>query len=125
MVTSSRNSDQWIFPGGGLEPEETPTMAAMREVTEEAGVRGRLDRCLGTFENQERKHRTAVYVMIVTEELAEWDDARNIGRKRKWFSLDEAMEILAAHKPSHLNYLSNLKAKSKMNHETDNGAETS
>ncbi|CAG7837868.1 unnamed protein product [Allacma fusca] len=125
MVSSSRNSDQWIFPGGGLEPDETSTMAAIREVTEEAGVRGKLGRCLGTFENQERKHRTAVYVMIVTEELAEWDDARNIGRKRKWFNLEEAVEQLAVHKPSHLNYLNNFRANSKMNHETDNGAETS
>lgn len=50
MVSSSRNQDQWIFPGGGLEPDETATMAAIREVIEEAGVRGKLDRCLGTFE---------------------------------------------------------------------------
>ena len=37
------------------------------------------------LQNQERRHRTAVYVMIVTEELAEWDDARNIGKRSVCF----------------------------------------
>jgi len=37
-------------PGGGLEPDETACVAALREVTEEARVRGNIDRCLGDFE---------------------------------------------------------------------------
>lgn len=50
MVTSSRRSDQWIFPGGGVEPDEDSSVTAMREVAEEAGVTGKLDRFLGIFE---------------------------------------------------------------------------
>lgn len=38
------------MPGGGLEPEEEPRNAAIREVEEEAGVLGKLGRCLGVFE---------------------------------------------------------------------------
>lgn len=38
------------MPGGGLEPNEDSSAAAIREVKEEAGVVGRLTRCLGSFE---------------------------------------------------------------------------
>lgn len=50
LVTSSRHTDQWIVPGGGLEPEEEADAAAAREVIEEAGVRGNICRCLGSFQ---------------------------------------------------------------------------
>lgn len=35
LVSSSRHPDQWIVPGGGMEPEEEPCGAAVREVFEE------------------------------------------------------------------------------------------
>lgn len=35
LVSSSRHPDQWIVPGGGMEPEEEPCGAAVREVYEE------------------------------------------------------------------------------------------
>lgn len=50
LVTSSGDRDRWIVPGGGLEPNEDSSAAAIREVLEEAGVIGRLARCLGSFE---------------------------------------------------------------------------
>lgn len=59
--------------------------------------------------NREHNHRTEVYVMIVTEELEEWEDSRAIGRKRQWFTVDEALEQLALHKPVQRHYLQQLK----------------
>lgn len=50
LVTSSRRPELWIVPGGGVEPEEEPSATAVREVLEEAGVVGKLGRCLGMFE---------------------------------------------------------------------------
>nr|XP_047927013.1 diphosphoinositol polyphosphate phosphohydrolase 1 isoform X4 [Anser cygnoides] len=35
LVSSSRHPDRWIVPGGGMEPEEEPNVAAVREVCEE------------------------------------------------------------------------------------------
>lgn len=35
LVSSSRYPDKWIVPGGGMEPEEEPNVAAAREVCEE------------------------------------------------------------------------------------------
>ncbi|XP_056138000.1 nudix (nucleoside diphosphate linked moiety X)-type motif 4a isoform X2 [Lampris incognitus] len=109
LVSSSRHPDQWIVPGGGMEPEEEPCGAAVREVFEEAGVKGKLGRLLGVFEhNQDRKHRTYVYILIVTETLEDWEDSINIGRKRKWFKIDEATRVLQSHKPVHAEYLHRL-----------------
>ncbi|XP_028814668.1 nudix (nucleoside diphosphate linked moiety X)-type motif 4a isoform X2 [Denticeps clupeoides] len=108
LVSSSRHPDQWIVPGGGMEPEEEPCGAAVREVYEEAGVRGTLGRLLGVFENLDSKHRTYVYVLTVTETLEDWEDSVNIGRKRKWFKIDEAITVLQSHKPVHAEYLRKL-----------------
>ncbi|XP_069018712.1 nudix (nucleoside diphosphate linked moiety X)-type motif 4a [Embiotoca jacksoni] len=109
LVSSSRHPDQWIVPGGGMEPNEEPCGAAVREVYEEAGVKGKLGRLLGIFEhNQDRKHRTYVYTLLVTETLEDWEDSVNIGRKRKWFKVDEAVRVLQSHKPDHAQYLRRL-----------------
>ncbi|XP_068170137.1 nudix (nucleoside diphosphate linked moiety X)-type motif 4a isoform X2 [Antennarius striatus] len=109
LVSSSRHPDQWIVPGGGMEPEEEPYGAAVREVYEEAGVKGQLGRLLGIFEhNQDSKHRTYVYTLIVTEILEDWEDSVNIGRKRKWFKVDEAIRVLQRHRPVHAEYLRRL-----------------
>ena len=37
-------------------------------------------RYLGTFENLLRKHRTAVYILVVTEELEQWEDKKMMGK---------------------------------------------
>ncbi|XP_051824740.1 diphosphoinositol polyphosphate phosphohydrolase 3-beta-like [Antechinus flavipes] len=112
LVSSSGHPDQWIVPGGGMEPEEEPGAAAVREVYEEAGVRGKLGRLLGLFENLERKHRTHVYVLAVTEILEDWEDSVNIGRKRQWFKVEDAIKVLQGHKPVQAEYLEKWKSAS-------------
>uniref|UniRef100_A0A8C2AKA6 diphosphoinositol-polyphosphate diphosphatase n=2 Tax=Cyprinus carpio TaxID=7962 RepID=A0A8C2AKA6_CYPCA len=104
LVSSSRHPDQWIVPGGGMEPEEEPGGAAVREVYEEVSS------VLKTLlpQNQDSKHRTYVYVLTVTETLEDWEDSVNIGRKRKWFKIDEAIRVLQCHKPVHAEYLRKL-----------------
>jgi ADP-ribose pyrophosphatase YjhB (NUDIX family) len=47
----------WIIPGGKVKAEEEPESSAEREALEEAGVVGSLGRCLGVFDNTERRHR--------------------------------------------------------------------
>ncbi|XP_043199777.1 diphosphoinositol polyphosphate phosphohydrolase 1-like isoform X2 [Amphibalanus amphitrite] len=107
LVSSSKEPDKWVVPGGGIEPNEQAHLAALREVREEAGVEGHLGRCLGVFEvsNTERKHRTAVYILLVTAELPEWEDSVNIGRRRKWFDLEDAVRELNENKPVQSGYL--------------------
>uniref|UniRef100_A0A8C0GJY2 diphosphoinositol-polyphosphate diphosphatase n=1 Tax=Chelonoidis abingdonii TaxID=106734 RepID=A0A8C0GJY2_CHEAB len=94
LVSSSRHPDRWIVPGGGMEPEEEPNVAAVREVCEE---------------NRDRKHRTYVYVLIVTDVLEDWEDSVNIGRKREWFKIEDAKEVLKSHKPVQASYFETLR----------------
>lgn len=60
-------------------------------------------------QNFEHKHRTKVFVMNVTDELADWEDSRNMNRKRQWFTIDDALQQLALHKPVQRRYLQQLK----------------
>ncbi|XP_078276822.1 diphosphoinositol polyphosphate phosphohydrolase 1 isoform X3 [Rhinoraja longicauda] len=94
LVSSSRYPDKWIVPGGGMEPDEEPSVAAVREVCEE---------------NQDRKHRTYVYVLVITEVLEDWEDSVNIGRKREWFKIDDAIKVLQCHKPVQASYFETFK----------------
>lgn len=46
-----------------FQANEKAEVSAMREATEEAGAVGQLGRCLGIYDNLERKHRTKVFVL--------------------------------------------------------------
>lgn len=105
LITSSRSSSKWVIPGGGIEPQEDPGSAATREVWEEAGVKGQIVRFLGVFQNNERKHRTAVFELIVEEIADDWEESRVMGRRRHWFSIEEANDLLSMHKPLQQSYL--------------------
>ncbi|XP_044765674.1 diphosphoinositol polyphosphate phosphohydrolase 1-like [Coccinella septempunctata] len=108
LISSTGKPGMWKLPGGGLEPGEESRAAASREVLEEAGVVGILGRSLGVFENPEQKERTEVYVMIVTQELDEWEESIDRNRKRQWFRIEEAIEKVALYKPLQRNYLQEL-----------------
>lgn len=44
------DSIYYVFPGGGIEPGETPEAAAKREAWEELGVKVKIQECLATVE---------------------------------------------------------------------------
>lgn len=54
-MTSSKDREKWVVPGGGMEPTEESHTTAEREALEEAGVRGTLGRYLGMFEVHSHK----------------------------------------------------------------------
>ena len=73
LVSSSARPQNWIVPGGKVKSQEAPEASAEREALEEAGVVGRLGRCLGVFDNTDRKHRTRVYVLTVDKLLDDYE----------------------------------------------------
>jgi len=107
LVSSSARPQKWIIPGGKVKPEEEPETSAAREALEEAGVVGKLGRCLGIFDNMERRHRTRVYILTVEQLLEQYDDSNR--RKRCWFPIDEAQHHLISYKPQHCKYLAAMR----------------
>ena len=90
-----------------MQVNEAPEYSAMREALEEGGAIGILGRYLGTFDNDERRHRTKVFVLYVNRLADEYEDLER--RKRKWFSVDEAHKLLVAYKPIQATYLMAMK----------------
>lgn len=109
LLVTRRNGPGWVIPGGKIEAHElsNPSISAMREAREEAGVIGNLGRFLGEFENSDRGHRTRVFVLYVKELELDW--AESEGRSRSWFSIEEAQRLLRINKPIHSSYLDKLK----------------
>ncbi|XP_028966944.1 diphosphoinositol polyphosphate phosphohydrolase 1 [Galendromus occidentalis] len=118
LVSSTASPERFIVPGGGLEPGEDASTAAIREVMEEAGVRGTLGRCLGVFESHERGHRTHVFVLQVEEELSEWDESKSVGRTRKWFTVAGAIQELMVSRPVQCVYIQLLNATQGVTHDS-------
>uniref|UniRef100_A0A1I7YYG1 diphosphoinositol-polyphosphate diphosphatase n=1 Tax=Steinernema glaseri TaxID=37863 RepID=A0A1I7YYG1_9BILA len=90
LVTGSANHEHWIVPGGGLEDGENASSAALREVEEEAGIRGEIEQFVGEFKDDDRRTRTSLYLLNVVEALDEWEDGR-LGRDREWVTMPEAL----------------------------------
>ncbi|VDK50500.1 unnamed protein product [Anisakis simplex] len=90
LVTGGKDERRWVIPGGGIEKNEAEADAAVREVLEEAGVKGRIVARLGEFIDEEKMNRTIVFVLCVDEELVEWPDSFT-GRKRRWMSISEGL----------------------------------
>ena len=49
LLQKRTDGDWWSLPAGGMEPGETPTQAAMREVREETGLEIAIERFLGVY----------------------------------------------------------------------------
>jgi ADP-ribose pyrophosphatase YjhB (NUDIX family) len=92
LVRAKRPPYDWIFPKGHIEAGETPEDAARRELTEEAGVTGRLLGFVGEsrFVNRDRRYHVAYHLFepLVTGLPHE-------SREQEWFTIAQATDALA------------------------------
>lgn len=91
LVEASGTRDRWVFPKGHIEKDETALEAALREVSEEAGIRVRPLRRLKRV--KQKKEGGKIHV---TYWLLEFDGkATPLDKRRlRWLPFDEAHETL-------------------------------
>ena len=93
VITST--AGRWGFPKGLIAPGESLVQTALKEALEEAGLHGQiLGDPLGWYQitKRGRDMTVAVLLMNVTKCKRSWDEKDF--RKRRWVTLDEAMQLL-------------------------------
>ena len=95
VVHRPRYSD-WSLPKGKLDPGESWEEAAVREVEEEAGVRGRLVRELPavTYDHKGRPKRVRYWLMELAEDPPAFAPNDEVDEVR-WVSPADALELLS------------------------------
>lgn len=98
LAVTTKNSDRWIFPKGKVKFYEFKEQAAIREVTEEAGVNVKiifkLDGNPFIYQKQSGKLQNIdLYVMKYLSEVQIWKERND--RNRKWVTFSEGKSELS------------------------------
>jgi len=93
LLITSIKKQKWIFPKGFIEFNLSAFESAKKEAYEEAGVIGENETVeLGSFELKKKNQsaQVKIFSMEVTKELKDYPE-KNL-RKRKWFTVKDALE---------------------------------
>ena len=93
-LITSRSHNDWIFPKGNIDGDETPEQTALKEADEEAGLEGKIVADLGSFSYKKRGYTlaTAAQLMEVTLCKDRWLERKC--RQRRWVTFQEAQNLI-------------------------------
>jgi 8-oxo-dGTP pyrophosphatase MutT (NUDIX family) len=91
LVEARRSRGVWVLPKGHIEPGETPEVAAVREVEEEAGVRAAVVAQVGEskYSVDGQPVCTVFFLMQYHGEASRHED-----RARAWHRYEDALRLL-------------------------------
>ena len=91
LVVSSSDGLNWVLPKGHIDPGETPEIAALRELEEEAGIIGEIVVPLSTRDFVKNGKEAAVKFFLVRETGA---TESTEGRTLRWEEEAAAQQLL-------------------------------
>lgn len=104
LLCRRRDDASWCLPGGMLEIGDSPTVGALRELWEEAGVTGEVSRLLGVFDGPTWGSRSSVHEIYMTFEVTVSDAETPVPGEEmsaaEYFAVDALPEPL--HRGQHL-----------------------
>jgi 8-oxo-dGTP pyrophosphatase MutT (NUDIX family) len=92
LVVSSSDGLNWVLPKGHIESGETPEVAALRELAEEAGVSGVAVAPLSVQHYERRGKDVAIQYFLVRESGS---TTTKETRTLRWESHDTALQLLS------------------------------
>jgi 8-oxo-dGTP pyrophosphatase MutT (NUDIX family) len=101
LLVRHRYGNLWVMPGGKIDKNEDPEIAALRELKEEVGIIGKkLDYKLGYYKNTTGGKNDNVYCFVLMDfEInstfkPKFIDFLEIG-EMSWFYLDQLPELIS------------------------------
>jgi diadenosine hexaphosphate hydrolase (ATP-forming) len=91
IARAKKNPLEWIFPKGHIEPGETASETAIRELQEEAGVSGEIVRPIGVSIFASPRGEVEVTYFLVRS-AAEQPSPE--GREKRWTSFRDARRLV-------------------------------
>ena len=89
MIKNNYGRGNWTFPGGKIEKDESPNLAAIREVWEEVEIKISAPQYLGNFLNTREYKRDTIHCFTATVAGADFKiDPLEI-TVAQWFSIDQ------------------------------------
>ena len=92
LVASSSDGANWVLPKGHIDPGETPEIAALRELVEEAGVLGSIVERLSVREFEKGGTSVTLQYFLVREDGSTATKEKRIVR---WENERDALELLS------------------------------
>ena len=92
LLVSSSDGANWVLPKGHIDPGETPEIAALRELAEEAGVLGAIVERLSVREFEKGGKSVALQYFLVRESGS---TATKEKRMVRWENERSALQLLS------------------------------